>query len=215
MTRKIEFTTRTLVVTTGFLFLLWFLFQVRDIILLLFTSIIFMSALDPLVERLASWKVPRAIAIFLCYIVVIGLVVALVSFIFVPIVEETGRLIRVFPDYVPALLRQINIDPAVVDRTILEKQAETLAQNIGNIVNVGRSILNGFLGVMTLAVFTFYLLLERGNLERYLAMIIAPRQQETILRVITLMESRLGAWVRGELTLMTIIGLFSYIGLRL
>jgi predicted PurR-regulated permease PerM len=68
---------------------------------------------------------------------------------------------------------------------------------------------------VALAFMTFYLLLERINLTKYLTVLFGADKEKEVIIVINNIEKRLGSWVRGELTLMVLIGLMSYIGLRL
>ena len=56
-----------------FVFLaLVFLWLVSDIILLLLISLILASAMEPLVDALHQKKVPRALSVFMVYLVFIG-----------------------------------------------------------------------------------------------------------------------------------------------
>ncbi len=68
MLRKIEVSHRTIIFTVLFLLSLWFIFQIRGILLMLFVSLILMSALNPAVDRLQKWRFPRALAIIVIYI---------------------------------------------------------------------------------------------------------------------------------------------------
>ena len=52
MTSKIEISHRTIIFTVIFLLALWVLFQIRDILFLVFIAFILMTALRPLVDWL-------------------------------------------------------------------------------------------------------------------------------------------------------------------
>src|SRR5258708_8647144 len=71
---RIDISHKTIFFTTAFLGLLWALYQIRDVIILLFVAIIFMSALYPVVESLVKLKIPKALAIAITYIVIIGVI---------------------------------------------------------------------------------------------------------------------------------------------
>ena len=58
MTKKVEISHRTIIFTVFFLLGLWFLFEIRQIILALFVSLILMSAFNPSVNRLEKWRFP-------------------------------------------------------------------------------------------------------------------------------------------------------------
>ena len=79
MPKKIEISHRTIIFTVLFLALLWVVFQVREIILMLFVSLILMSAFNPAVDWMEKLRLPRGLAILIVYIFVwtaVGLIVA-------------------------------------------------------------------------------------------------------------------------------------------
>ena len=92
MTRKIDISHKTIFFVAGFLLLLWVLFLILDIILLIFLAFILMSALAPLVERLAKWKIPRPLAIALIFILVIGSFSSLIAVGLTPLLNQTSSL---------------------------------------------------------------------------------------------------------------------------
>lgn len=65
---KIDISHKTIVFTTFFLLGLFFIYLIRDVILLLFMSIIFMFALSPMINKLEQRKIPRQAAILLIYL---------------------------------------------------------------------------------------------------------------------------------------------------
>ena len=72
---------------------------------------------------------------------------------------------------------------------------------------------SNILTVFTIAVFTFYFLLERNNLRKFLDIFVGDDLGDRLVIVVKDIEERLGAWVRGQLLLALIIGLASYLGL--
>ena len=64
-------------------------------------------------------------------------------------------------------------------------------------------------------VFTFYFLLERKHTEQFLRNTLGDGAAGQTIRVLQEVETRLGAWVNGELFLMGIVGASVYVGLTL
>lgn len=211
MLRKVEITTKTLLTTTGFFIILWFLFVVRDILVSLFVAVIVVSAVHPLVERLTRLRIPRSLSILLVYGTILLGIGALGSIIVPPLVDQSLKLLSNIPQYVIAVREQFGVSEQLIDPTFLQNQVAPLSSNL---VSLSVGLFSDIVGIITLGVFTFYLLLERTKLESYLARLIAPTHHEQVDTLIRTIEERLGAWVRGELTLMTIIGVLVYIGLR-
>jgi len=66
--QKIEISHRTIIFTVFFLIFIWVLYQIRGVILLVFISIILTSALNPGIDFLERFKIPRVVSIFLYFI---------------------------------------------------------------------------------------------------------------------------------------------------
>ena len=206
MTRRIDISSRTVVFITVFLLGLWITYQILDLILLLFVALIFMSALSPIVSFLQKLKFPKALGIVIVYLLIIGLLGAALTISFSPLIEQTSRLIQVLPNSIGNLLQIGN-----VDQSIFEKEIGNITSNL---FSYTRSILNNVLTIVLLLVLTFYLLLEKENLEKRAASLFVG-QEERIRKLLVNIEEKLGSWLRGQLLLSLIIGVLTFIGLTL
>ncbi len=202
---KIEISHKTVIFTTFFLIFLWFLFQIRHILLLIFIAIIFMSALSPIVDKLQKFKIPRGLAIFLIYILIWAGISYGIASLAPPLIEQTGKFITRLPEDLSSLSQ------GKFDLSILEPHLQSLPQQIVKII-VGA--FNNVIGLFTFMVIVFYLIMERKNLKRYLTFLFGTGNKEKHAEeFITKLEQKLGSWMRGQLSLMLIVGLMSYIGL--
>ncbi|MFZ5365978.1 MAG: AI-2E family transporter [Patescibacteria group bacterium] len=209
MPRKIEISHRTIIFTVLFLIGLWLLYEIRQIIVALFVSFIFMSALNPAVDRLEKWRFPRWLAILLMYFVIFGVIGIMLAVIITPTVSQTASFINKTAFYLKQL-GGFGIDP-----NIIAGQFAQLGTIPANILKVTIEFFSNLVALLALAVITFYLLLERKNLNRYLLVLFGEGKEKEAELYILKIEKRLGGWVRGELTLMTIVGLMCFVGLRL
>lgn len=205
MNRKIDISHKTIFFIVAFLGLLWALFIIRDVIILLFIAVIFMSALSPIINKLEKFKIPRSLAIALVYVVIIGLVSLLISFVVTPLVEETTNLLTNFPNYLSTLIPESGL----IDRTVLQQEFGNFSKNA---LEVSLTIFNNILGFISIAVLTFYMLLERDKLDKLIAQFFIGKE-ERIARTTKRIEEKLGSWMRGQIALTLIIGTTSYIGL--
>jgi predicted PurR-regulated permease PerM len=207
MNTKVEVSPRTIIFLILLVLGIWLIFQIKDILLLLFISFILMSSLNPLVDRLEKHRLPRALAILIIYLIGILLVVLVGTIIMPPLVTESIYLLSRLPSSVNALFpsNQINLD--------------TIFQQIipvgGGVIKLSIGVFTNFITLVTLLVFTFYFLLERKKMQDYLVTFIGIEAGKKIFTIVSDIENKLGGWVRGELILMTIIGIESFIGLTL
>lgn len=213
MPSKIEISHRTIVFTVLFLLLLWFLYQIRQILVILFVGIILTAALNPLVERLEKWRIPRILGAILIYFLILVFFGSILAGLIPPLISQTNTLVSRLPDYLESsgLLG--------IDRNIIDSQIDQLLSLLGSIsldiVKITISVFGNFITFFILFFVSFYLLLEHKNLNSYLIKLFGPKGNEKANRIIGKIEHRLGVWAGAQITLMIIVGVMSYIGLRL
>lgn len=210
MPRKIEISHRTIIFAVVFLIFLWFLYFIRDILLELFFALFIMTILNPMVTKLSGWKVPRVLSVFLSYLLVFGVFGAAIAGIIPALVEQTTSFANNLPDFI----NKIGIGGIVNDQ-IIGQLLSQLGSLPGQVVKIGFNIFSNVLGVLTVLVFAFYLLLSRQKLGDQLGSFFGEEKAGKIGSALNLIEKRLGSWARGELTLMFVVGLTTFIGLTL
>src|SRR5688572_18070187 len=107
--RKVEVSHKTIVFAVLFLLSLWFIYYVRDIILELVVAILLVAVLDPLVRKLSSFRIPKAISILISYFLLIGVLGGSISLIVPPLVDQTTTFVNVLPSY----LANIGMTPEI------------------------------------------------------------------------------------------------------
>jgi predicted PurR-regulated permease PerM len=207
--KKVEISHRTIVFTVLFLISLFLLYQIRQVLTVFFVSLILMFALNPSVLRLESFRVPRVLAILFIYLLVFGTLGLVIAGVIPPLVDQTTILINRLPIYVQSL------GLPSFDHNFLANQFSQLGSLPASVLKVTVSLFNNLLAIFILAVLTFYLLMERKKLDRYLLFLFGPDGEKKAKVFVDELEKRLGGWVRAQIALMVIIGLMSYFGLRL
>lgn len=216
MPRTIELSHRTIIFTVFFLAFVWFLAQIIQIIIALFIAILLMTALNPAVDKLARAKIPRPFAILIVYLLLVGVVVLGLAWIIPPFVDQATRLVNRFPslvDQAGGWFESLGISG--IDKSIIDSQISQVGNIPFDIVRFTVSFFSNIVLVFSVLVITFYLLIERKNLDKYLLILFGDDGEKRAKKFVDRLEARLGGWVRGEITLMSIIGVMTYIGLRL
>jgi predicted PurR-regulated permease PerM len=206
MPSRFEVSYKTLFKIALAVFVIWLVSQIWGIFLMLFIAIILAAALNPLVDRLEKYRLPRGLAILITYIVLWGTLGTLIAAIIPGLIDQTTRLIHTFP----MALSRINflgMDQQAINNQFLTTVGSLPADLLRLIINVFGNLVD----VVTTIVISFYLLLERKHLNRYLAAFTGDTSRAT--NIINDIERRLGSWVRGELILMAAVGVLTYIGL--
>lgn len=210
MFKKIEISHKTIIFTVSFLIFLWFLFFIRDIIMQFFVALLLMAILNPMVARLSRFRVPRALSVLLTYLLVFGLFGVVLAGIIPALVEQTTSFINNLPAY----LNNLGLSGAVSER-LMEQVLAQLVSLPGQLVKVGVSVFSNILSVITVLIFAFYLLLARDKIDDQLSIFFGQEKKKEIGRLIDLLEIKLGGWARAELTLMVLVGVFTFVGLVL
>lgn len=221
MPQALEVSITTLLKLLGLIALLWFLFLIRDILLLLFVAIILMSALNPLVDWFEKFKLPRALgtaAIFILLFCFLGL---LVKIVIPPVVSQTQEFILHLPDFAEELASLLVFgDKVRAEREILlftEQFISSLSHEItrapAGIIKAGKGVVNLVISTFFLLVFTFYLICEHKKVKSFLVLLIPPEKRDEGRRVIGGIEKKLGAWFRGQVILSLVVGFSAWLGL--
>lgn len=209
MTQRIEISYKTIIFTVLFLISLWLLVQIREIIFLLILSVIAASGLRSVVNRLEGMKMPRVVAILIVYLILMSLIFLTLSSIIPLLIKQTNRLIQQLLYFFSFSFLAPYID------TSAARVTDQLASLSGNLYRATVGAISIIVNFFTFFVFTFYLLLERRHMRVFIRNFLGEEMKDRIVKVMLLIEDRLGAWVRGEVSLALIIGTLSFIGLTL
>jgi predicted PurR-regulated permease PerM len=210
MVRKIEISHKTVIFTVGFLLLIWFLFSIKDIILQFFVALIIMASFNPIVTRLTRFRIPRVLSVIFVYLIFFAVLGFAVYAIVPVLIEQTGSFVTNLPDY----LDKLGI-PTVIRDKILSEFLVQIGALPSQIAKATISVFSNALGVFTVLIFAFYLLLSRDKFDDVLALFFGDDKKEAVSQLIDKLELKLGGWARGELLLMFIVGTFTFLGLTL
>lgn len=206
--QKIEISYKTLIYSILSVVGIFILWQARSVLGLFFFCIIFMEILNPLVNFLERYRIPRPIAIISIYILIIVIFSsAIVGFIPI-LIDQTIGFINALPNIVDDVQNVGILGLPPIDISSQFKLLENLPSNITRTVF---SIFSNFFTGLLVMVITFYMLMERKNFGKYAFKIFGKKGEEKTNELINSLEKRLGNWIRGQLLMMFFVGIISYI----
>lgn len=203
--KKIEVSYKTIIFTVFFILSLVLLWQVRNLIVLLFISFVLMEALNPVIVRLEKFKIPRPLAILIIYLIILAIISFAIAGIVPILIEQTTGLVQTLPD----TLKNISIFGS--NPIDLSSQFKILENLPGGIAKTAISVVSNVISGFVILFLTFYLLLEKKNFGKYSLEMFGEHGKQKFITIVDNLENRLGSWVTAEFFLMTIIGLLSYI----
>jgi predicted PurR-regulated permease PerM len=183
---------------------LWKLKVVLALILFGFTIA---AAMRPGVEKLAEWRIPRSIGVLLHYLAILGLVALLLSFVVPTLSGEVQN----------ALTSVHTTKGAPADLSLKERALNDLARHLHHLPStdnlVRRSVTIGEEAVKILvgALFAFavaaYWIFERDRTVDLVASFLPRAKRKTLRDTWTLIDQKLGAFVRGQLVLIAFVSI--------
>jgi predicted PurR-regulated permease PerM len=208
----------------GLLLSLALTWQLRGLVMIFFVCLIMASAMRPVVEWGGRKRIPRPLTIILLYILILFVLSVILSFLIPPLVTETTQLISRVSSLIG--VSELQLDGfASLDISRLGtsfRDYGSLLNQLGGSINAVLQVIFStfsFLFVFATAlVLTFYILLSFDHLALSYAWLLPGGKSEQAAKARRIMKNiqhQLGSWVRGELALMSIIGLLTYIGLAL
>lgn len=211
--QQVSISPSIVVFTTFFLLLLYFLFLIRDILILFFLGFIVMVALHPLVRKLEiKLRLPRLLAIGVSYLLVFAGMVAVLAVLIPPLATELYQFVKTFN--LPGL--QDEIMNLSFDLNRLSTVIERLGNSFSTIYSVLTSTFTSIFTFLTVLVISLFLMLDRQRLHLRVAWFTQHKKHLSVAKeFVSSLEYQLGGWVRGQLILMLVIGLITYVGLTL
>lgn len=219
---RITITAGAIVKVAVFLVGLYICYLIRDILALLFVSLILSAAIDPLVDVLARYYIPRSISVLGIYIIVALAVVGTFVLIIPPMVEQFRAVSQDFPAYVErASASYQNVQAFAERHWLLQRFQQAVGGLESNFNRAAEGILGtvsgifgGIISFFIVLVVTFYMSVEENAVKKVVWSLAPPRDQAYVMQLVNRMQRQIGYWFRGQLVLMVLIGVFTWAGLR-
>jgi predicted PurR-regulated permease PerM len=221
MHRSIEISSGTIIRAILLILLVWFLFVVRDIIMLVILSLIIVSAIDPIVDWFQRKKIPRTATVLLIYVVFLALIGFTISLLVSPIASE----IKGLGNTLPVLIEKMNgyfqsLKIVAADQNFGNQLAGSLSGVSDNISNFGSNLFSGtisfFGGVLSFLIvlsIAFYLCVQESGSKKFFASLLPAEHQKYALELVDRIQHKMGRWLQGQIVLMVLVFIIDYIGL--
>jgi predicted PurR-regulated permease PerM len=184
---------------------------------------------DPLADRLQKLKLPRTlavVAVFLITFLVLALLIVLVG----PLIKtQVGALFEALPDiarkveqeWLPNVAGWLNLEGGedVGIAAFLARYSDMVGTWSGKVLmSVGKSggaLVAAVLSLFLIPILTFYLLRDWDMIVKHLGALVPESQRDTIFRLASETDDVLGAFLRGQILVMTGLAVIYSLGLSL
>ncbi len=222
----INITTGTIIKTLLVLVLFYALYFLRDLALVILTSIVLASALEPAVKWFLKYKFPRVLALLTVYIIVIGSFVGLFYAFVPPLLDETAQFVSVAPKYIESfkLWNPLNvgnteavgkISEAFSIQEIISNIRDTVAGASGGFFQAVSSIFGGAFSFILIIVLSFYFAVQETGIDDFLKIITPLKHQKYVISLWKRSQIKIGLWMQGQLLLGVILAVLVFLGLTI
>ena len=194
------------------------------LILMLVTSLFLSFALEPAASYLAKRGMRRGFATFLIMLGVALVGIALLVLLVPVFVDQLVSLVQHGPEILATVTRysrdwfSIDISAQSLQDTLNNANTSltTFSANIaGNVFGVGAALVAAIFRLLTIALFTFYLVADGPRFRRTLCSLLPPRHQRTVLETWEVAIDKTGAYLYSRVVLAVISGVGTYVVLRI
>ncbi|WP_026189011.1 AI-2E family transporter [Orenia marismortui] len=204
---------------------LYFLYQVRMILLPFILAVLLAYLINPLIEELMERGQPRLGAL----IFVFGVLIALLSFIFIKlfpaIINELDVLAHRLPEYIGKIKRLIfeinqNYERIELPKTlttvldkVIRRFEEITLEFIERTSRVILSILSRVLSLIMAPILSFYILKDLESIKCSLWELVPKKRRRSIKLLLGRINIALFGFFKGQLIISLAVGILSVIGL--
>lgn len=213
-TTRIEISYKTIVFAFAVAIALWLIIQVLQILVLLFVALILVSTFHSPVDTLSKYHIPRAFSILIIYLLFLTVVGIFIGIIIPPLVDQIGN----FGTRIPEVSRNLDVflsSYKIPTANVTDTFTKEFSGIGSNALRFTFGLFGSLLSIITLLVLTFYMLLEWQKVVKLVSSVFSGRSEQRAIKIINDIQKGLGAWVRGELTLVLVVGLLSFVGLTI
>ena len=206
--------------------LVWMVFAFSEILFILFLAILLAIGIDPLVDRMERWRIPRSVAIFIMYLGILGVLLFAVALLVPVVVAESAQLADSLPRFAQQaaeLPRTWKLDIPGLDRIDTTDLGERLGAEVGSIVasvprvlvDVGKAVTGLLVSSLLVLVVGFFLSADANFAPRFIGRFFPPAMRPMVADVSREIAGRLGQWVRAQILVGAFFGTCFGVGLAL
>ncbi len=206
-------------------YMLWIL---RGLLLLVLTSIIIASAMEPGVIFFRKRKIGRILAVTIMYVLVFGSFFGIIYFFSPPILADTQNFISTVPQYlntlnIPSVLggsQLINTAASAHQSqslfdTLYEFRSAFSVDNSEGAFRIISTIFGGIFSLFIVVVLSFYFAIQETGVADFLKIVTPSEYEEYVVDLWYRAQRKIGQWMQGQLLMSLIIAVTVYLGLVL
>jgi predicted PurR-regulated permease PerM len=211
-----------------------FLNDIADVLLIFFVSILFAAALDPTVDQLERYKIPRVVSILVILLLIILIMVFFVSqlipLLAIQLIELAKNLngllnnlgsgesdflfsetIRNFyQTFIEGIQREDILNQFSASLETFGQQLQSFA---GDTFELIKTAFNGIFNFALVLILVFFLVIDEEGVDKFFISLFPSKHGKYIIEKMEAVKSKIGYWLRGQVILIIFMFVLTLIGL--
>ncbi len=224
---SIHITTSTIIKSIVILVLIGLGFMLRNLLLVILTSVVIASAVEPITRWFIRRGIPRSLAVMTIYLGVFVAIAGITTIVLPPLAEDIKATLVTLPKYIQ------NIDPSDLDKIpglSLVFNQFTGSISSGNFIEqfggyagkatfgffqTAGTIFGSLFSFLLIIVISFYLAVQNDGVANFLRIITPIKHEKYIIDLWRRSQRKIGLWMQGQLLLGVIVGVLTFLGLSI
>ena len=186
------------------------LWKVKIVLALVFLGLILAAAIRPGVDRLAEHKIPRPLGVALHYLAVAGALAVLLWLVVPRAIDQVDQALGGVPTSQQQLNQKAKHSTGIKHQFFvgLQKRLAKLPSAgsvVHGAVSIGTKAIEALVGIFFVFATAAYWIFERERAIGLVTSMMARKHRKTVHATWELVDAKLGAFVRGQLLLVTFV----------
>lgn len=203
--KNVVISTRSIIFLLGILLLIYIVYKMSSIFIILIISLIISIALEQPIKSLVRKRLKRALAVYTTYFAVIFVGVGLFTLVAPPLIREVRRFLESLPVMMNNLL--LLRDYGMVFSDVLPQ----ITKIAGNVFSITISVFSNMAVLVSIFFLSVYISLDWENIKNHVLSFFRDDLRDEVQEVMFEIEVSISQWLKGQLILMLVVGLLSYI----
>ncbi len=227
----ISITSGTIVKILLLLLAVYLFFVLKDVVLVVLTSVVIASAIEPWTVWFEKRGLRRLPGVLTIYGTVALCAIGFFYLFLPPLLDESAGLLRALPSYLEstelwaptgtgnALVELGNTFQGLHDsfstKDLLGGVQSTISNLSAGFIQTASTFFGGIVSFAMIVVLSFYLSVQSNGVESFLRIVTPLKNERYIIDLWRRSQMKIGQWMQGQMLLGVIIGVLVYLGLSI
>lgn len=224
---SINFTAGAIIKVLVILALAYVAYILKDLVLIILTSVVIASAVEPATRWFGKHRIPRPVAVITIYLSVLIALAGVVTLVLPPLAQDIKNIINTVPQYIesvdtadleriPGLSVVFNqVSNSVSNGDLLSQVGGYAGQTAFGFFQTAGTIFGGIFSFVLIIVISFYLAVQDDGVSSFLRVVTPVKHERYVLDLWKRSQRKIGLWMQGQLLLGIIVGVLTYLGLSI